>query len=209
MAFDDAGEPSISCTKAFELALAVVGTATQDPVDRLYAQFPPCLASPCTEDELSTAQVTLWTTDRAYLVELDSRLRAVPAPAVVTDPVWPSSDASPEPAVERPTVKGAPREVARREPYPFCGRTELDDPTAVLGCFRDAVLTGREAEMINEAYSTEGAGILWLYRYAGSGRLISYERIGGDWSRSEGALGLGISPLTWDFKPWTGTSLPS
>ena len=209
-AFSEGGEPTLFCSDAIEVALAVVSTVTPDPVTRLYVQFPECAVNPCTDDELSTGEATLWTAGHAYSVRLDSRLDTVPPATVVTNDSWPSSGGSPEPAVVRPSIKDAPREVARREPYPFCGRAgdELQEPD-VLGCFRDAVLTGRRAEMIERLYATEGGEILWLYRYDGNGRLVRYQRFGTEWLRSEGAMLLGVTPPAWDFDPWVTTKLSS
>ena len=210
----DAGESTVVCTDAIALAVAVIRTVTRDPVVRVYLRRPPCVAIPCSADQLDTAEVIAWTSTQTLSIQLDSRLDTVPLPSVANDAVWPAPGGEPEPAVRREAIKGAPHVVADREPYPYCGRAETHNPASVLGCFRDAVLAGRRAEMIDRLYGTEGGELLVIYRYDGHGRLIAYEHdqtVGGDgqvsnaWRRAEGAMNLGITPLGWDFEPWWGT----
>ena len=207
-----AGDSTILCSDGLELTLRAVGTVTRDPVTRLYLHRPTCPTVPCSEDELSMADVTVWTATEAFSVRLDSRLNTVPMPSVTKNAVWPAAGNEPSPAASRPSIEGAPDELASRAPYPFCGRAEIGDPPEVLGCFRDAVLAGREAEMIERVFGTEGGEMLWVYRYDGSGRLVRYahdQTVGGDgrsadtWGRSDGAIILGITPLAWDFDPWS------
>ncbi len=211
---EHAGESAIPCSDGLELALRDLRTLTKDPVTRLYLQRPACAAVPCSEDELNTAHVTLWTASQAFDVALDARVQTVPPPSIAIDPAWPAPGDATAPAVRRPIIKGAPREVARREPYPYCGRADVGDPPEVLGCFRSAVLAGRPAEMIERAYGTEGGPIVMIYRYAGQGRVILLRhdnsvdangRAADEWWRDEGAVILGITPLTWSFEPWDGT----
>jgi hypothetical protein len=75
---------------------------------------------------------------------------------------------------------------------------------------------GRKAEMIERVFGTEGGEMLWIYRYDGSGRIVRYfhdQTVGGNggsadtWGRSQGAMILGITPLAWDFDPWSSTQL--
>jgi len=210
----DAGESTVACSDGLELALAAIRTVTQDRATRLYLHRPQCATVPCSEDELSTATVVVWMGTRAFTVQLDSRLATVPLPSVPNDDAWPPAGNGPAPDVARPSIDGAPPEIAGREPYPFCGRAEFGDPPEVLGCFRDAVLAGRPAELIDQLYGTEGGELLWIYRYGGHGRLIRYQhdqtvaddgRTVDAWGRSEGAMILGITQLAWDFDPWAGT----
>lgn len=107
--------------------------------------------------------------------------------------------------MKRPVIEGAPREVATRTPYPFCGSAELGDPSSALGCSRDAVLAGRPAELIDHVYGTEGGAITWLYRFDGQGALVRYSYDAGRWLRQAGTMILGITPTTRDFDPWWGT----
>jgi hypothetical protein len=212
----DAGESTIFCSDGLALALGAVRTVTERAVTRIYLRRPPCAAIPCTENELSTAQVTIWTPTEAITVRLDSRLETLPLPSVTKDAAWPPAGNGPAPEVSRPPLKDAPDELGNRDSYPFCGQAEIGDPPEVLGCFRDAVLAGRKAEMIERVFGTEGGEMLWIYRYDGSGRLVRYshdQTVGGDgrsadsWARSDGAMILGITPLTWDFDPWSATQL--
>ena len=210
----DAGESSIHCTDGLAVAVAVVRTVSQAPVTRLYLHRPPCAAIPCSADESSVAEVTVWTATDAFSIQLDSRLEAVPSLAATHDALWPAAGGEPAPGAARPSISGAPPALSDRDAYPYCGRAELGDQPEVLGCFRDAVLAGRPAEMIQRVYGTEGGEILWIYRYDGQGRLIRYAHdtsVTGDgqatdtWSRTEGAIVLGISPWGWDFDPWSAT----
>lgn len=210
----DAGQSTIICSEGLELAFRAVRAVTEDPVGRLYLHRPTCASLPCTADELSTAEVTAWTPTRALSVRLDSRLAFVSEPLADEDAVWPPAGNGPNPAVKRPSITGAPREVRDRDPYPFCGMAEIGDPPQVLGCFRDAVLAGRRAEMIQRLFGTEGGELLVIYRYDGQGRLVAYEHnqtVGGDgqtadtWRRAEGAMILGITSQSWDIETWWGT----
>jgi hypothetical protein len=210
------GESTISCPDGLELALRVVRTATQDPVTRIYLRRPACASLPCSEDELSTAQVTAWTATDVIAVELDSRLQTVPQPSVASDATWPVAGNEPTPAVKRLSLKDAPREVARREPYPYCGRAEVGEPPSVTLCFRDAVLAGRPAEVIDRGYGTEGGEVLLITRFDGDGPLILYmhdQSVGGDgtiadrWLRYEGGMILGVTPSSWDFYGWSHAEL--
>jgi len=158
--------------------------------------------------------VTVWTATQAFSVHLDSRLETVGQANAGAHDDWPEAGDAPAPEVARPTIAGAPQEVAAREPYPFCGRAEIGDPPVVLACFRDAVLDARRAEMIDRVYGIEGGEILWIHRYDGQGRLVRLQhdvsvdndgRTNDTWQRYEGAMILGITPLTWDLDPWYGT----
>jgi hypothetical protein len=211
-----AGEPLIWCSDGLALAVAVVRTATPDPVTRLYLRRPRCASTGCTRGELSTARVFVWTASSAYDVALDGRDETVPPPVIVSNPGWPSSGSGALPAVRRPAIPSAPAEVARRTPYPFCGRAELSDPPRVPACFRAAVLAGRRVEMIDQVYGTEGGAILQIDRYDGEGRIIQYQHdqsVNGDgtatdhWSRSEGAMILSPDSFGWDFEPWLSEGL--
>jgi hypothetical protein len=209
-------EATVDCSESLRLALRALRTVTPDPVVRIYLRRPPCPSLPCSEDQLNTAEVTLWTATQAYSVWLDSRLRTVPLPSVTNDAAWPAAGNSPVPAVARPSIEGAPPEVSRREPYPYCGWAVLDDPLEPLRCFRDAVLAGRRAEVIRTFLGFEGGTWLSIYRYDGHGRIVEYyhnqtARLDGllndTWGRLEGAMNLGITPFHWDFVHWVRTDL--
>jgi hypothetical protein len=210
-----AGEATIACSDGLALAAAVVHTVTSDLLVRVYLRRPSCVAVPCPQDELSTATVALWTAAAAIEVHLDSRLETVMPPTAVGEGTWPVAGSAPAPDVARPTIKGAPREIAERDPHPFCGRADVGQPSDVIRCFRAAVLEGRPVEMIEQARGTEGGEVLWIYRYDGDGRLVRFthdQTVNGDgsmadeWSRAEGAMVLGIDAWGWDFDPWNGTT---
>jgi hypothetical protein len=209
----EAGESLIKCSDGLAFAVVAIRTVTPEAVRRLYLQRPACATVPCTEDELSTARVGAWTATRTFSVQLDARLGTVPVPVEGNDAAWPRPGISAAPRVARPSFKGAPHEVAERDPYPFCGQAEFREPV-VLACFRDGVLVGRPVEMVARLHGTEGADLLEIRRYAGSGPLIGYQHdqtVGQDgraaniWRRDAGAMILGIDPSSWDFDPWWGT----
>lgn len=213
----DAGETTIACSDALTWALTAVATATSDVALRVYVQRPDCEAVPCSADPLSTATVTVWTASGAYEVGLDSRIDTVTGPTPVDGvSAWPVSGSATSPAVDRPTIKGSPPAVAKRDPYPYCGQAEMGEPSEVDACFRAAVLDGRPAEMIDKLYGTEGGAILRIYRFDGSGRIKMFQHDGnanGDgstndvWRIVEGSMILGITTSAWDFDPWADKKL--
>ena len=172
------------------------------PIERLYFQRPGCQTTPCTEDELSTATVTGWTAAGAFIVALDSRLMTVTMPRRDPGANWPFAGPSLVPAVDHPSLEGAPAEIAMRTAYPFCGMAELGFPESVVGCFRDAVLEGRPAELIERLVATEGGGVIRLYRFDGRGALLMHQRSDGHWFSQAGSMMLGFTPGAFDFDPW-------
>ncbi|MFL5684830.1 MAG: hypothetical protein ACJ77D_02130, partial [Chloroflexota bacterium] len=62
----------------------------------------------------------------------------------------------------------------------------------VRRCFLDGVLSGQPVEFLTRDHGTEGEEVLTLYRFAGQGPIISYDRDGGRWTYSA----CGISPVT-------------
>jgi hypothetical protein len=198
------GEVKLSCFGGLTLALRAFSAVTRDPFLRIYLRRPTCATSPCTDDELSTGEVTGWTASQAFSVKLDARLKTVERPAAIAAGRWPDPGTSGSPAVKRESIKGAPKEVADRTPFPFCGHAEVGRPEAVTLCFRDAVIAGSAVEMIERVFGTEGGEILDLYRYDGHGPVILYERDGNTWHRQEGSMIMGPTPPTWAFEPWFG-----
>ena len=199
----DYGEATIACYDGIVLGLRALSTLSSSPIERLYLQRPTCAAKPCTEDELSTATVTGWTATDAFSVGLDSREKTVevlPAPAAA----WPEGTSA-TPGVDRPVIESAPPEIAARPAYPYCGEAELGQPEAITGCFRDAVLAGRPAELVDRYVGTEEGPITRLYRFDGRGAIASYLHDGRRWSRQAGSLILGFTPGAFDFDPWPAT----
>lgn len=205
----DFGEATIYCIDSVRLVVRALATVTTAPIERLYFQRPTCAAAPCTDDELSTATVTGWTSDGSLTVALDSRLTTVGIPTTDPSIVWPEAGSSVVPAVSRPDLEGAPAEVVDRTPFPYCGEAEVGLPEEIEACFRDAVLSGRSAEMIDRVYGTEGGAITWLYRFDGHGAIVRYSQEGGAWQRQAGSMILGILPMTWSFDPWSETTTQS
>jgi hypothetical protein len=180
-------------------------TSVSVPIERLYLQRPPCQATPCTEDQLSTVTVTGWTTTDSFKVALDSRLTTIEMPTPDTGATWPAARSSIALAIERPVLEGAPAEIAGRTPYPYCGEAELSQPETVTGCFRDAVLSGRPAEFIDRLVATEGGEVIRLYRFDGRGALLIYQHSDGRWFGQAGSMILGFTPGAFDFDPWWET----
>jgi hypothetical protein len=199
----DAGEAAIFCTDGHRVAIRAFAAVMQAPIERMYFRRPVCQATPCTIGELSTATVTGWTATEVLSVALDSRLTTVGRPVPDTTAVWPAPDSSSVPGVERPVIKGAPADFAARTPFPFCGRAELDEPPAVIACFRDAVLGRRPAELVQTVFGTEGGDIIRVYRFEGRGAVLMYTLESGPWVRRPGSLVLGLEPGGWDFDPWS------
>ena len=203
----DAGESTIFCGDGLMLGLRAIRTATTATVTRLYLTRPACPAIPCTPDQLNTATVTGWTAEGAFSTSLDSRLKSVTAPTRQPAVYWPAAAASVDPQAAKPGLARAPGELRDRVAYPFCGRAEVDQPAAVIGCFRDAVLDGRKAEVFQLVYGTEGGDIVWLFRYDGHGALVRYSEESTRWRRQVGSLILGPTPTTWSFDPCSGGDL--
>ena len=199
----NAGESKVTCFDGLVLGLRALQTRTDKPFQRVYLRRPPCTATPCTSDELNMAQVTGWTVEGAMSVELDARFMSVTGPVPDPGATWPEAGAFGPVPVKREAIKGAPKEVAARRPYPFCGRAEVGRPPEILACFRAAVLAARPAEMIERVFGTEGGEILWLFRYSGRGALARYEQDGTHWVRQVGTMNLGITPAAWAIEQWS------
>ena len=76
----DFGEATINCPDSLQIAVQALATVTNEPIERLSFQRPVCASAPCTDDELSTATVTGWTSSESLTVALDSRLTTVSIP---------------------------------------------------------------------------------------------------------------------------------
>ena len=198
----DAGEATIFCVDGVQVGLRAISSVTTAPIERLYFHRPTCVAIPCTPDELGTATVVGWTASEAFSVGLDSRLDTVATPVQGAAAPWPVAGSSAAPAAKRLDLGGAPKEVADRTPYPFCGEAEIGEPASVTVCFRDAVLSGRSAEMIEHVFSTEGDPVTWLFRFGGHGAVTRYMAEKGHWQRQAGSMILGVTSTSWDFDPW-------
>ena len=81
----------------------------------------------------------------------------------------------------------------------------MGEPEVVTGCFRDAVLAGRPAELIDRYVGTEEGIITRLYQFDGRGAISSYLHTPAGWLRQAGAMILGSTPGAFDFDPWPGT----
>ncbi len=202
----DPPRPAIVCGTSGEdalvLGLAAIQTVAKGTIDRLYLQWPTCPATGCTHEDVQTATVVGWAGGDAYSTVIDVRHSTVPVPMPESSIEWPTFGSSEPPMVARPTIKNAPTEVAERTPYPFCGRAELGDPPSVIACFRDAVLAGRPAEMIQRVYGTEGGVLLQVFRFSGRGAIVRYLRGEGHWSRQFGTLSLSSDATGWSMSPW-------
>ncbi len=190
---------TVLCGDALLLGARVAISLTGHSPHRLFLSRPDC-STPCSTDELSTGTVHIWVGARQLDAVIDTRLPYV----TISDPgtpAWPAPLGARTPPVARPHLPGAPSQLSRREALPYCGRTVgAADPTA-LACFRDAVVAARPAEMIQTPATGE---VVWVFRFAGSGATLRYQRSDGAWRVGAGALVLHDGP-SWDFDPWTGT----
>ncbi len=202
-----AGDATVSCSDGLLLGLRALNTLSSAPFSRLYFRRPVCKGTPCTADELGIATVTGSSAKGIFTVRIDSRLQRIDVLAPDAARAWPPAGLSHPPAVARPDVGAAPAEITGRVPYPFCGKAELGDPPTTLGCFRDAVVTGRPAELLQTVFGTEGGTLTWLFRFDGRGAVTRYAGSDGKWQRQSGTLILGITPLAWDFDPWPDTDV--
>jgi hypothetical protein len=198
----DSGRSTIGCTDGLTWALAAVRTLSDDDVTRMFLDRPGCAALRCSEAELNEADVYVWLGDQSYTVSLDMTGQAATVAAAAADAPWPTSSGSAVPPVTRAIVKAAPKVLAERDEMPFCGRTLRGDPPSAQGCFRDAVVEGRPAEMIDVTYTAHGERVVRLFRYTGSRPVEVYRCDGRVWRHSFGAMSLGVSPSTWDYIPW-------
>jgi hypothetical protein len=202
-----AGDATVFCSDGLLLGLRALQTLSSRPFTRLYFRRPVCKATPCTADELGIATVMGSSAEAIFAVRIDSRLQTIDVLVPDGARAWPPAGLSRPPAVARPDVGAAPAEITARVPYPFCGKADLGDPTTTLGCFRDAVVAGRPAELVQTVFGTEGGTLTWLYRFDGRGAVTRYAGSDGKWQRQSGTLILGITPLAWDFDPWPDTDV--
>jgi hypothetical protein len=200
----DAGETTILCGDAVVLGLRAASSATPGPITRIYVQRPRCAASPCSEDELSTATVIAWGAADIVAVRLDSRLDTLAPPDRLALDPWPPSGTQPAPEVKREVLDSVPDEVAARAPYPYCGSATYEAPPDVFACFSDSVLLGRPAEAIQITYGTEGGQVLDIVRFSGSGALTRYRQAEGRWIEQHGSLILGAPRGSATFAAWDG-----
>jgi hypothetical protein len=198
----DIGSSTIGCTDGLTWALAAVRTLSDDDVTRMFLDRPDCPALGCSEADLNEADVYVWLGDQSYTVGLDMTNQSAALAAATTDAPWPTSSGSAVPPVTRANVKAAPEVLAQRDAMPFCGRTVRGDPQSIPGCFRDAVIEGRPAEMVDVTYTAHGERVVRLFRYTGGRPVEVFRRYGRVWRHSFGAMSLRASPSMWDFIPW-------
>jgi hypothetical protein len=198
----DSGAASIGCGDGLTFALRAVRTMSEAPPERIYLRRPVCAGTPCTDDELNTVDAFVWVGDRVFAMRWDWRMESIARPAVVQGDPWPTSGGSAAPEPARPKLEDAPAEIRDRARLPFCGAAGRFDPPRVGRCFRDAVLDGRPAEMVNTTSSSHGGEIVELYRFEGSGPIHADTQSDGKWFASEGTMQLGITEDAWDFEPF-------
>ena len=181
------GRTSIHCDgDLVRLTASVVQRVTDAQIERLYLDRPECPVAPCTPEQLNIVMIHVWTAAGAWTVRLDYLAGSVSSPAPTVGDPWPAAETTPEPGVERPEFPEAPVEVRTRAALPFCGRTKNTRPFEFERCFRDAVLDGRPAEMIDVATPIDfGGRTLYIWRFDGSGAMTQYARYDGAWSRGK------------------------
>lgn len=199
----DAAPPSlIDCGDAVVLTLAAIGVQGASSVTRIDVGYGTwCPDSPkC----LDRAPDLAWAVARSraagsLLIVLargpDGGLLAWP-PQVGPTAVTPQFD---PPHVIRPDFgPDTPSKIRDREPFPLCG-DEITGPggpyeTSGRQCFLQGVLAGRPVEFVSRTSGTEGAPMLFVYRFTGEGAVVRYVRDGGEWSGSA----CGVAPLATD-----------
>lgn len=203
------GDTMLDCVDGLRLARRAIRTVTDAAVTRMYLQRLTCSKAPCSDASLNTALVTGWTAGGTFRVALDARSTAVIGPEAIraADVAWPAVALAPERAVKRPILAGAPAEVARRAPLPYCGRAEVGLPASTMGCFRRAILSGRPAEIDQQLFGTEGGSVVAIDRYAGGGAVVHYLEADGAWHRQTGSIVLGVEPDGWSFVPWADDTI--
>ncbi len=194
-------ESSVICEDSLLVGTRVALIMTDVLPERLYLSRPGC-PGPCSEDDLSTGIVHVWAGSRHFDVGIDTRQTFVVVTVSEATDHWPASSGSPVPAVDRPRLPFAPPSMAHRQSLPFCGGAHGVPDAVALACFRDAVLDGRPAEIIDSPVTGEA---IWVYRFAGTGAVLRYRGDSGRWHVGAGALILGSDPSAWDFDPWAET----
>ncbi len=117
--------------------------------------------------------------------------------------LWPT----PTPGLPSPTVQT--RSPGEHGPFtlPTCGAAVWGNPKEVLGCFRNAVIEGVPAGVIEETTGTEGGFVRTEYRFYGTGPIFATMTVtegpapSPRTTRSLGAMILGFDGATWSYHP--------
>lgn len=204
----DGPKSLIDCSGGLQYGFRALRTRLGS-IDRLYLHRGSCAAVPCTPEELDVVSVIGWHGSDAYSVVITADPEGVTV-STITAPIagalaaWPKASSSVPPRVARPSIPGAPHELRRRAPYPYCGREKpvgvaADQPgdyelgLEINRCFIDGVLEGRPVEMIVITAVTRQPVVL---RFDGSGFVTQYMQIEGTasmppgWYRREGCITL-------------------
>jgi hypothetical protein len=183
IAFLGAPESSIACDTGLGLGFRAL-RVDMPAIDRLYLHRRPCAALPCTQYELDVVDVIGWLGERAMTVTIVEGQLTFPLDGAVA--AWPAASTSVPPPIDRPLIKGAPREIARREPYPYCGRQQPTDSgqpdqrrVEINRCFIDGVLDGRPVEMV---FIPEVIREPILFRFSGRGFVDAWSARNGSWA---------------------------
>ena len=119
-------------------------------------------------------------------------------PTTLAPPPGPPPSFLPPVARRGPIEGRQPAEVRERAPFAFCGLeaagAESRFDATIRHCFLNGVLSGHDVEFVSVGAGTEGEQTLALYRYAGQGGVVGYDRDAGRWTRST----CGIAPQSTD-----------
>jgi hypothetical protein len=207
----EAGETNISCREGIHAGLRAALLVTASPVEKAYLDRPDCATVPCFEIALNTATLYLWTADGPIQTFMDGRDWTMTRPTPAASPPWPASSSIDAPTFAAPQFEGAPIEVRRREPLPYCGRSRPNDDPRLgpLQCFLDAVLEGRPAEVLEVVWPIDFGDIgTRITRTEPDGRIVEYLRHGGEWRRTVGALVLcPDAAWCWSLEWWDSRRL--
>lgn len=192
-----AGEvPPISCTEAIGQVLVSLGQDARSVQAAWFRPGAPCPPNArCIAPAPGSAYVVL-RLEGAQIHVVPMRIEGdvvVGAPDEPTFDIWPSTGES-APAPAAPDMgPGVPEEIALRDPLPLCvdeRRPQVVHPARA--CFFEAVLDGRQAELVIRTVDQAGDPVVELYRYSGRGPVLVYRSpnpAGPGWIRSDCAIG--------------------
>lgn len=188
----DTTEAPIACGDAIALAIQALGTRASGARRASFSFI--CNHSPtCPDPSPTRAWVTFsGSGPAAEVAVVADSTNGLTVASVSSGIVGPNPSFAPPP-VARPVVNGAPKEVARRTPYPLCGdeMTKMGGPydAAARSCFLNGVLAGASVEFVARSHGIEGEPTVEIDRYDGTGGLWVYSGDNGRWTSYRTGIG--------------------
>jgi hypothetical protein len=178
------GRDETVCEDVIRYAIPMIALVTDDPLQRVYLRRG--CAPTCLRGERDVETIVAATEGAVWTMVLDND--SITEPVLDVSATWPEASGTSAPEVHRRNFAGAPTEIRDRDAFPFCG-PEGGDWVAVTGCFLDAVLEGRPAEMIERTHPIDfGSGALLVTRFDGDGAVQQYLRADSAWFRVDGGV---------------------